>query len=74
MFVNLPANADAKVTIYSLTGDKIIELAKQFEETVVNWDLITKSRQKNVAGVYLFVVESNAEGFEDFIGKFMVVR
>ena len=74
MFVNLPANADAKVTIYSLTGDKIIELAKQFEETVVNWDLITKSRQKIVAGVYLFVVESNAEGFEDFIGKFMVVR
>jgi len=74
MFVNLPANANATVTIFSLTGDKIIDIPKQFSETVVNWDLITKSRQKIVAGVYLFVVESDAEGFEDFIGKFMVVR
>jgi hypothetical protein len=74
MFVNLPGNANGTVTIYSLTGDKVIEIPKLFNETVVSWDLITKSQQKVVAGVYLFVVESDADGFEDFIGKFMVVR
>ncbi len=44
------------------------------QSRTLDWDLITKSRQKVVAGVYLYVVESDAPGFEDFIGKFMVVR
>jgi hypothetical protein len=74
MFVNLPANASGTVTVYSLTGDKVIELQKAFDQRTVSWDLITRSRQKVVAGVYLYVVESDASGFEDFIGKFMVVR
>jgi hypothetical protein len=74
MFVNLPENANATVTVYSLTGDKVIELSKPFDQRSVSWDLITKSRQKVVAGVYLFVLESDASGFEDFIGKFIVVR
>jgi hypothetical protein len=74
MFVNLPGNANATVTVYSLTGDKIIEIQKLFNERTVSWDLITKSRQKVVAGIYLFVVESDASDFEDFIGKFMIVR
>ncbi len=38
----------------------------------ISWDLITKSRQKIVAGMYLFVVESPE--IDDFVGKFMVVR
>jgi hypothetical protein len=71
-FVNLPAE-EATVTVYSLTGDEIIVLEKPVDDRRVSWDLITKSTQKIVAGVYLFVVESEGLG-EDFIGKFMVVR
>jgi hypothetical protein len=73
-FVNLPLAGTGTVSIYSLTGDKVIELPKVDGVRSVSWDLITKSRQKVVAGMYLYVVESNAPGFEDFIGKFMVVR
>ncbi|UCE67015.1 MAG: T9SS type A sorting domain-containing protein [Candidatus Zixiibacteriota bacterium] len=71
-FVNLPEEP-ATVTVYSLTGDEIIVLEKPVTERRVSWDLITKSTQKIVAGVYLFVVESDGLD-ENFIGKFMVVR
>jgi hypothetical protein len=71
-FVNLPYEA-ATVTVYSLTGDEVIILEKPEELRRVSWDLITKSSQKVVAGVYLYVVESSGLD-EDFIGKFMVVR
>jgi hypothetical protein len=71
-FVNLPEEP-ATVTVYSLTGDEIIVLEKPMTERRVSWDLITKSTQKVVAGVYLYVVESSGLN-EDFIGKFMVVR
>jgi len=71
-FVNLPEE-EATVTVFSLTGDEIIVLEKPADERRVSWDLITKSTQKIVAGVYLYVVESSGLD-EDFIGKFMVVR
>jgi hypothetical protein len=75
LFVNLPQSPEVTVTIFSLTGDEIIKLTKTDPNlTTLDWDLITKSRQTVVAGVYLYVVESDAPGFEDFIGKFMVVR
>jgi hypothetical protein len=73
-FVNLPGDETATVTIYSLTGDEIIKLEKDNPAARrVAWDLITKSEQKIVAGLYLYVVES-AGLDEDFVGKFMVVR
>ena len=73
LFVNLPEQGEAKVTVFSLTGDEIISLIKDPGLKAISWDLITKSRQKVVAGVYLYVVES-PELSDDFIGKFMVVR
>lgn len=75
LFVNLPGDADVTVTVFSLTGDEIIKLRKTDRSLrTVDWDLISKNRQKVVAGTYLYVVESDKPGFEDFIGKFMVVR
>jgi hypothetical protein len=75
LFVNLPAAPSVTVTIFSLTGDEVIKLHKSDPESrTLDWDLITKSRQKVVAGVYMYVVESDAPGFKNFIGKFMVVR
>jgi hypothetical protein len=75
LFVNLPQSPNVTVTIFSLTGDEIIKIDKTDPQSrTVDWDLITKSRQKVVAGVYLYAVESDAPGFENFIGKFMVIR
>jgi hypothetical protein len=75
LFVNLPQSANVTVTIFSLTGDEIIKLRKTDPQSrTVDWDLITKSTQKIVSGVYMYVVESDAPGFKNFIGKFMVVR
>jgi hypothetical protein len=73
LFVNLPLAGEATLTIYSLTGDEVISLEKEPGMRAISWDLITKSRQKIVAGLYLYVIESS-ELDEDFIGKFMVVR
>lgn len=72
LFVNLPTE-QATVTVFSLTGDEIIKLNKEVGLRAVSWDLITKSTQKVVTGMYLYVVESSGLS-EDFIGKFMVVR
>jgi len=72
LFVNLPEAGEATVTVYSLTGDEIIALQKEPGTRAISWDLITKSRQKVVAGMYLYVVESPS--IDDFVGKFMVVR
>jgi len=72
LFVNLPEAGEAKVTVFSLTGDEIISLKKDPGMRAISWDLITRSRQKVVAGMYLYVVE--APNMDDFIGKFMVVR
>jgi len=75
LFVNLPESPNVTLTVFSLTGDEVIKLQKSNpQERVISWDLITKSNQTIVAGVYLYVVESDEPGFEDFIGKFMVVR
>ncbi len=75
LFVNLPQTPSVTITIFSLTGDEVIKLSKADPlSRTLDWDLITKSRQKVVAGVYMYVVESDAPGFKNFIGKFMVVR
>lgn len=73
LFVNLPLAGEATVTVFSLTGDEIVSLKKDPGVRAISWDLITKSTQKVVAGMYLYVVESS-ELSEDFVGKFMVVR
>jgi len=69
-FQNVPKGA--KVTIFTLTGDLIIELYQQGDQGWIDWDLITKNRQKVVSGLYLYAVEA-VEG-ENFIGKFVIVR
>jgi hypothetical protein len=75
LFVNLPETANVTITVFSLTGDEIIKLKKSdYNSAVMDWDLISKNRQDVVAGLYLYVVESDKPGFKNFIGKFLVVR
>ena len=73
LFVNLPLEEEATVTIYSLSGDRLMELQKGSGTRTVDWNLITRKDQKIVAGVYLYVVESDGLD-ENHIDKFMVVR
>jgi hypothetical protein len=69
-FQGIPKNS--KVTVFNLAGDMIIELEQEGDQGWVDWDLITRNRQKIVSGLYLFVVEA-PEG-DNYIGKFVVVR
>ncbi len=69
-FQNVPLGS--KVTVFTLAGDKIIELEQTGNEGSINFDLISRSTQKMVSGLYLYVVE--AENGDKFIDKFVVIR
>lgn len=83
-FINLPGRC--KLRIYSLTGDLVEEMENTDPSNkVLDWDLISKNRQKVVAGIYLFHVENidDAEDYDaqgnktvddDTIGKFVIIR
>lgn len=74
-FANLPA-AHNTIEIYTLSGDLVQTLAHDgtagYGET--SWNLISRNGQEIVSGIYLFVVQSDDDRFDDFIGKFVVVR
>ena len=39
-----------------------------------SWNLVSRNGQEVVSGIYLFVVQTEDQRFEDFIGKFVVIR
>jgi hypothetical protein len=75
MFANLP-QARNRITIYTLDGDLVAEIAHDGREGYgqASWNLVTRNGQQIVSGLYLYVVESEDSRFEDFIGKFAVIR
>lgn len=74
-FANLPA-ARNTIKIFTLSGDLVETIEHDgtggFGEAT--WNLISRNGQEVVSGIYLYVVESDDGSFEDFIGKFVVVR
>ena len=74
-FANLPA-ARNTIKIFTLAGDLVQTLEHDgtggYGE--VGWNLISRNQQEIVSGIYLYVVQSSDSRFEDFIGKFVVVR
>jgi hypothetical protein len=74
-FANLP-QAHNTVQIYTLSGDLVETLDHDgtggYGEA--SWNLISRNGQEIVSGIYLFVVHSDDSRFDDFIGKFVVVR
>ena len=38
------------------------------------WNLVSRNGQEVVSGIYLYSVESRDPGFDDFIGKFVIIR
>ncbi len=74
-FANLP-QAHNTIRVYSLAGDLIKTLEHDgtggFGQ--VSWNLVSDNRQQIVSGVYLYAVTSDDRRFEDFVGKFVVIR
>ncbi len=75
MFNNLP-DAHNIVKIYSASGDLIQTLDHDGTtgEGAVSWNLVSRNGQEVVSGIYLFSVESDDARFEDFRGKFVIIR
>jgi hypothetical protein len=81
-FINLPP--DAKISIFTLTGD-LVRTIRTGDVVYVNrdvsitgnftgiaeWDLTTKNNQETVSGVYIYVVESSVG---TTTGKFVIMR
>jgi hypothetical protein len=72
-FQHLP-RARGKVTVFTLAGDMVIELP--FDGRGGNgslpWNLVSRNGQEVTSGVYLYAVE--AERFERFVSRFVVIR
>ncbi len=74
-FTNLPA-ASNTVKVYTIAGDLVQEIPHNglSGEGHVSWNLMSRNGQEIVSGVYLYTVQSDDDRFEDFIGKFVVIR
>ncbi|MFH1842881.1 MAG: hypothetical protein ABIF77_06710, partial [bacterium] len=75
MFANLPF-AHNTIKIFTLDGDLVVEIAHDGTggDGQTSWNLVTRNGQQIVSGIYLYVVQSDNDRFEDFTGKFVVLR
>ncbi|MCP4572480.1 MAG: T9SS type A sorting domain-containing protein [bacterium] len=74
-FTNLP-EARNTVKIYTASGD-LVETINHDGTTGIghtSWNLMSRNGQEIVSGIYLYSVQSDDDRFEDFVGKFVVVR
>jgi len=74
-FTNLPA-AHNTLKIYTISGDWVqtIQHNGLSGSGHTSWNLMSRNGQEIVSGVYLYTVQSDNGQFEDFVGKFVVVR
>ncbi|PID81213.1 hypothetical protein CSA17_00900 [bacterium DOLJORAL78_65_58] len=74
-FTNLPA-AKNTIKIFTASGDLVQTITHDGTSGVghTSWNLMSRNGQEIVSGVYLFTVQSDNGAFEDFVGKFVVVR
>ena len=74
-FANLPA-AHNTIKIFTLDGD-LVQTIDQDGTTgygEASWNLVSRNGQEVVSGIYLFSVQSDDKRFDDFIGKFVIIR
>jgi hypothetical protein len=74
-FTNLPM-ARNTIKIYTASGDLVqtIEHDGTGGSGHVSWNLMSRNAQEIVSGIYLYSVQSDDDRFDDFIGRFVVVR
>jgi hypothetical protein len=68
-FANLPGKCTIK--IFTLSGDLVDTIENPEGESLAIWDMISRSEQSIVSGIYLYTVESDKG---DHIGKFVVIQ
>ncbi len=75
MFNNLP-EANNTIRIFTVAGDLIqtIEHDGYSQGGLVSWNLMSRNGQEVVSGIYLYSVHSDRSGFDDFRGRFVVIR
>jgi hypothetical protein len=75
MFSNLP-RAQNRIQVFTVDGDLVAEIDHDGTAGYgqVSWNLVSRNGQQVVSGIYLYVVRSDDSRFEDFIGKFVVIR
>ena len=69
-------NASCTVRIYTVRGDLVQTLHHDghHDGGSVAWNLMSRNGQEVVSGIYLYAVRPLEPGFEDFVGKFVVIR
>ncbi|MBU8870495.1 MAG: hypothetical protein KOO60_06490 [Gemmatimonadales bacterium] len=74
-FSNLPM-AHNTIKIFTVSGDLVQTIVHDGTAGVghTSWNLMSRSGQEIVSGIYLYSVQTADSGFEDFIGKFVVIR
>ena len=72
---NLPL-AHNTIHIFTESGDLIETLSHDgfSQGGSTSWNLISRNGQEIVSGIYLYVVKSDNGGFEDFQGRFVVIK
>ena len=75
MFNNLP-EAHNTIRIFTVAGDLIQTIEHDGYNQVgqVSWNLVSRNGQEIVSGIYLYSVQSDRAGFDDFRGRFVVIR
>jgi hypothetical protein len=74
-FANLPM-ARNTISIYTVSGDLVQTIAHDGTQGQghASWNLMSRNGQEIVSGIYLYAVQSDDDRFDDFVGKFVVVR
>jgi len=75
VWANLPA-AHNTIRIYTASGDLVETLAHDGTagDGTASWNLVSRNNQEVVSGIYIYVVQSDDNRFEDFQGRFTVIR
>ena len=74
-FTNLP-RAHNTISIFTVSGDLVQTLRQDGTSGAghTSWNLMSRNGQEIVSGMYLYTVQSDDSRFDDYIGKFVVVR
>ncbi|MCP4571320.1 MAG: hypothetical protein GY838_03140 [bacterium] len=75
VWANLP-RARNTVRIYTASGDLVQTLQHDGRngDGTTSWNMVSRNFQEISSGVYLYVVQSEDDRFEDFVGRFTVIR
>ncbi len=75
MFANLPRTR-AAIEIYTLDGDlvQVLDHDGSNGSGEAPWNMVSRNGQQIVSGVYLYVVRPYDRAYDDFVGKFVVIR